>query len=91
MCEWERNKIKYEEVMERIVRVSLETAYCWKLKTENWKHCSKIIFKYVNSAWDRVLKKNLHKLMTCRYCEQCTRQKKKKKKKKNARHTNKRI
>ena len=21
-----------------------------KLKTENWKHCTKIIFKYVNSA-----------------------------------------
>ena len=23
---------------------------CWKLKTYCWKHCSKIIFKYVNSA-----------------------------------------
>ena len=21
-------------------------------ETENWKHCSKIVFKYVNSAWD---------------------------------------
>ena len=30
--------------------VRLDWAYCcWKLKTENWKYCSKIIFKYVNS------------------------------------------
>ena len=30
--------------------VCLNWAYCcWKLKTENWKHCSKIIFKCVNS------------------------------------------
>ena len=38
-------------------RVHLDWAYCcwklktenWKLKIENWKHCSKIIFKCVNS------------------------------------------
>ena len=24
--------------------------FCWKLKIENWKYCSKIIFKCVNSA-----------------------------------------
>ena len=34
------------------LRVCLDWAYCcwnWKLKTENRKHCSKIIFKCVNS------------------------------------------
>ena len=34
------------------IRVCLDWTYCcwnWKLKTENWKHCSKIIFKCVNS------------------------------------------
>ena len=31
------------------LRVCLDTAENWKLKTENWKYCSKIIFKYVNS------------------------------------------
>ena len=31
-------------------RVCLDWTYCcWKLKTENWKHCNKIIFKCVNS------------------------------------------
>ena len=29
--------------------IELIVAKNWKLKTENWKHCSKIIFKYVNS------------------------------------------
>ena len=35
--------------------------FCWKLKTENWKHYNKIIFKYVNSPWDPFLMKVLLK------------------------------
>ena len=33
------------------------TYYCWnwKLKTENWKYCSKIIFKCVNSTMGPIL------------------------------------
>ena len=31
------------------VWIELIVAENWKLKTENWKHCSKIIFKCVNS------------------------------------------
>ena len=30
------------------------------LKIENWKHCNKIIFKYVNSAVNSFLMKVLH-------------------------------
>ena len=33
------------------------------LIAENWKCRSKIIFKYVNSAWDPILKKNLLKFV----------------------------
>ena len=28
----------------------MDTTYCWKLKTENEKHCSEVFFKYVNNA-----------------------------------------
>ena len=36
------------------LRVCLDTAYF----TKNWKHCSKIIFKYVNSAVEPIFNKN---------------------------------
>ena len=44
-AEWsiEKNKNQW-----RKIRVRLDTAYF--AKTENWKYCNKIIFKYVNSA-----------------------------------------
>ena len=34
----------------RIPRIRLDTAYFAK----NWKHCSKIIFKYVNSVVESI-------------------------------------
>ena len=41
------------------VRVCLDTVYYWKLKTNCWKHYSKIIFKCVNSVMRLILKLNL--------------------------------
>ena len=41
-----------------IYRVHLDWNYCywnWKLKTKNWKYCSKIIFKCVNSIVGPIL------------------------------------
>ena len=32
-----------------------------KLKTENWKHCSKIIFKYVNNAIGPIFNEKIDK------------------------------
>ena len=43
---------KLNNIVNSAYRVRLDWAYCcwnWKLKTENWKHCSKIIFKCVKS------------------------------------------
>ena len=43
-----------------------------KLKTENWIHCSKIIFKCVNSTVNPFLMKRLIKRGVCGIREQCT-------------------
>ena len=41
----------YQVVALELLWVCLDWTYCcWKLKTENWKHCSKIIFKCVHST-----------------------------------------
>ena len=52
----------------------------WKLKTkntiaktENWKHYSEIIFKYVNSAVESSFKVRFAFFHTCGSCEQCMR------------------
>ena len=45
---------------QRKLRICLDTAYCWKLKTYYWKYHSKIIFKYVNSTMGPNFKQNLH-------------------------------
>ena len=43
------------------------------LKIENWKYCSKIIFKCVNSAvWPTFFKKKFAEIRTYRSREQCT-------------------
>ena len=52
------------------IRVCLDTVYCWKLKIENWKYCSKIIFKCVNSIMGPSFKEKFAKIHTCRSCEQ---------------------
>ena len=46
--------------------------YCLLLKTENWKHCSKIIFKCVNSAVRPNFKAKFVEFHTCEFHEQCT-------------------
>ena len=43
-----------------------------KLRNENWKHCSKIIFKCVNSIVDPFLMKKLLKNVICETRQQCT-------------------
>ena len=49
-------------------RVCLDCAYfCW-----NWKHCSEIIFKCVNSAVGPIFNKKLLKSVICEIREQCT-------------------
>ena len=41
VCVWNQNNIILGSVWIELILL--------KLKTENWKHCSKIIFKYMNS------------------------------------------
>ena len=43
------------------------------LIAENCKHCSKIIFKYVNSAVEPSFKVKFAESRTCKSHEQCTR------------------
>ena len=43
-----------------------------KLKTEDWKHCSKIIFKYVNSAMEPIFNEKVAEKWYFWVCEQCT-------------------
>ena len=43
------------------------------LKTKNWKHYNKIIFKYVNSTVRPSFNKKFAKLDNCGSREQCTR------------------
>ena len=49
---WEREEeeewIHLAQAIIQILRVRLDRTYF--AKTENWKHCNKIIFKCVNSA-----------------------------------------
>ena len=45
---------------------------CWKLKTYCWKHCSKIIFKCVNSTMNPSFKVKFVFFHTCGSCKQCT-------------------
>ena len=40
-----RQNARIETLFKWVLRVCLDTAYF----AENWKHCNKIIFKYVNS------------------------------------------
>ena len=40
----------------------------WKLKIENWKHCSKIIFKYLNSAVGPSFNLKFAEFCTCGSC-----------------------
>ena len=53
------------------LRVCLDTAYCWKLKTKNWKHYNKIIFKCVNSVVGPSFKVFLVEKITYGSHEQC--------------------
>ena len=43
------------------------------LKTENWKHCSKIIFKCVNSVVGPSFNLTFIEIRTCKSREQCMR------------------
>ena len=43
-----------------------------KLKIENWKHCSKIIFKYMNSTVGPIFNEKLIKSEVCGVCKQYT-------------------
>ena len=43
-----------------------------RLKTENWKYCSKVIFKCVNNAVEPNFEVVFAKKSTCRSCEQYT-------------------
>ena len=43
-----------------------------KLKTENWKHCNKIIFKCVNSAMGPIFNEKIDKKWNLWIREQCT-------------------
>ena len=45
--------------------------YLLLLKIKNWKHCSKIIFKCVNSAVGPSFEIVFAEESTCRSCEQC--------------------
>ena len=42
-----------------------------KLKIENWKHCSKIIFKCVNSAVGPIFNEKIDKKWNLWVCKQC--------------------
>jgi len=55
-----------------LLRVYLDITYYWKLKTENWKYCNKIIFKYVNSTVELNFNENFVEQSTCRSSKQCT-------------------
>ena len=46
--------------------------YYLLLKIENWKHCSKIIFKCVNCAVRPSFKEKVAEYGICGSCEQCT-------------------
>ena len=61
-----KKKKNYENYY--ISRVCLDTTYF----AENWKHCSKIIFKCVNNTRDPFLMKVLLKKEVCGSYEQCT-------------------
>ena len=53
-------------------RICFDTAYSWKLKTEIWKYCSKIIFKRVNSIVKSIFNENFTKKEVYGSREQCT-------------------
>ena len=67
---------KIKKVM-LIFRVCMNIVYYWKLKIYYWKYCSKIIFKYVNSAVRPSFKTKFTFFYTCGSLEQCTGLKKK--------------
>ena len=46
--------------------------YSWNLKTENWKHCSKIIFKCMNNTVWPSFNLIYAFFCTCRSCKQYT-------------------
>ena len=58
----------------RLFRVYLETVYFaenWKLKNVNWKHCSKIIFKCVNSTVEPIFNEKVAKKWSLGVHEHC--------------------
>ena len=52
-----------------LLRVCLDRTYF--AETENWKHCSKIIFKYVNSDVGPIFNEKIDKKWNLWVCEQC--------------------
>ena len=52
------------------IRVCLDRTYF--AETENWKHCSKIIFKYVNSAVELIFNEKVTEKWYLWVREQCT-------------------
>ena len=54
------------------LRFYLDITYYWKLKTKNWKCCSKIIFKCVNSTMRPSFKVIFGEKSTCWSRGQCT-------------------
>ena len=56
------------------LNLAMDSGSIWILLiVENWKHCSKIIFKYVNSIVGPNFKEKFAEICTCWSCEQCMR------------------
>ena len=64
-----KKKTGFLNHVKRTLRVGLDTIYF----AENWKHCSKIIFKYVNSVVWPIFNEIFGEKEICGSREQCTR------------------
>ena len=69
-CQW-KNWIANLKKNKKINKIIF--GYCLLLKTENWKHCRKIIFKCVNSTIGSNFKVDFARFRACGSHEQCMR------------------
>ena len=62
----------FSSISKRVLMVHLDTAKDWKLKLKTEKHCSKIIFKHVNSTVGPIFNEKVAEKRNLWIREQCT-------------------
>ena len=69
---WVLFVLKVDLDYKSLLRVRLDRTYFAEKKTENWKHCSKINFKCVNSVVRLIFNEKVAEKWSCVTREQCT-------------------